>query len=358
MAEDSVAESAPMLEDKDERVDAGYPGSGYIPDGDERSSVEGVMKTATGHEYSLTLRTFNEFIGTFVWIFLATLATVQILAIQTTVQNTAVTALGAYSVDNTTGTITNMTEYTAVHGSYAFFNQANGLRVGMGDLTVMDNPIATPMVSFTWAALFYLVLSFLPGTSLNPWVSLCHFWFAWKKNGKVSLAHLKHLLMETLLAIGGQFAGGFVAIICVYFLFDTDTSMLGETLPGPTLNNDAKVILYEAVGSFLFMLAIALYSRPRRNVSANQQAGLISTALFFLMLCFFGFTGASLNFVRTFSPALVRTIFSAVPIRFNVLYYLLGQGIGFGAAGLLCWFLNTASHAKLFHAITTSSKYD
>lgn len=358
MAEDSNSESASMLDNGEDRVDAGYPGSGFIPDGDERSSVEGVMKTATGHEYALTLKTFNECIGTFMWIFLGTLATVQVLAVHTTVRNTGVAAIGAYSVDNSTGTILNMTEYSAVHGSYAFLNQANGLRIAMGDQTVMDNPVATPLVAFIWAALFFLIVSFLPGTALNPWVSLNHWWFAWKAKGKVSFTHFKHLTMETFLAIGAQFAGGILAIICVYFIFERDTGLLGETLPGPTLNSEAKVILYEAIGSFLFMTLINIYSRPRRNVSATQQVGLIATALFFVIMCFNGFTGASLNFVRTFSPALVRTVFSGVPMRLSVLYYLIGQAAGYGAAGLLAWFFNNAAHARLFRAVTSSSKYD
>jgi glycerol uptake facilitator-like aquaporin len=357
MSDDSSMEEVPMLA-REERVDAGYPGSGYVPDGDERNSVEGVVKTASGHEYSITLKTIIEFCGGLFFWFFGILATVTCSTTPIVLRNTGVSALGAYQADNSTGVVTNTTTYSAVHGSYAFLNEATGLTVQLGDQTVIANPLATPLTAMIWAGLFFLVVSALPGISLNPWVSLNHFWFAWKRGGKLSFTHMKHLTVETFCVIVAQFGSGIVAVICVYFVMNNDTTLIGETLPSTTLSNDAKVILYEAIGSFLFMVLINLYSRPRRNVSAMQQAGFISAGLFFVILCFNGFTGASLNFVRTFAPALVRSIFSGVPMRVSVLWYLIGQSIGFGSAGLLAWFVNSAYVTKLFRVITSSSKND
>ncbi len=147
-------------------------------------------------------------------------------------------------------------------------------------------------------------------------------------------------------------------MICIYLLNDRDVSLIGETLPSPTLDHEAKIILYEAVASFLFMFLVIIYSRPRRNVSSTQQAAFISASLFFVIMCFNSFSGASVNFVHTFAPALVRTMFSGVPLRLSVLYYLCGQGIGYGSAGLIAWWINSSSAAKLFRVVTTNSKHD
>lgn len=350
-------ESAPFI--RGSRVDAGYPGTGYVPEGDERiRDKNGMIKTAAGNEYSIFMKANVEFfVGLFFWFF-GTMATVMSSNIGIQLKNTAVTGIGKYAVDNSTGLISNITEYTETHGSYAFLNQATGLVTRTADYTTISNPLGTFLTALSWGGLLFLCLRMAPGVSLNPWVTLNHFFFAWKKSGMLSLTHVSHLFQETFWCIVAQFAAGFVAVIAVYFCMDKDTSQLGETLPGPGLDHEWKVITYEAAASFLFMTLINIYSRPRRDVSASEQALFLGSSLFFIVMGFNGFTGASVNFVHTLSPAVVRSIFSGVALRTSVVYYLIGQAAGYGGAGLLAWFLNSASHMRLFRTITSNAKED
>lgn len=350
-------ESDPFI--RGSRVDAGYPGNGFVPSGDERiRDKDGRVKTASGNEYSIFMKANTEFfVGCFFWFF-GTMAYVFSTHVAMELKNTAVTAIGAYAVDNSTGLVTNITEYSAIHGSYAFLNQATGLVTRTSDQTVIANPLATFLSALSWGGLLYLCLRMAPGVSLNPWITIAHNFFAWKKGGMLSTTHYAHIFQETVWCVVAQFASGLAAIVGVYFCMDRDTSMLGETLPGPGLDHEWKVLIYEAVASFLFMTLINIYSRPRRDVSAGEQAVFLGASLFFITMAFSGFTGASVNFVHTLSPALVRSIMSGVPLRTSVVYYLIGQAIGYASASFLAWFMNTASHMRLFRTITSSSKDD
>ncbi len=161
-----------------------------------------------------------------------------------------------------------------------------------------------------------------------------------------------------MLVVLSQLLGGIIALLAVFLVQGRDTSLLGETLPSALVTRDEFIILYEAAASFLFFSLITLYSRPRRDVSALEQSAFIAISLFFVIMGFGSFTGCSVSATHTLAPAIVRSMFLHVPLRFNVIYYLSGQAIGFFTAGALNWVVNRSSLLNRIRGATTVSKED
>lgn len=315
------------------RVEASYPGSGYTPKGDvRRRDKDGVVKTACGFRYCIPTKALLEFLGTLFFFFFAILGSVNSSAVAVSITNP-----GSMTVSNSTGAAI---AYAAVDYS-----------------TFVANPVATFLSALVWGGTLFLTLRALPGVAVNPFVVMNHWFFQWKDDGEpMPIDHIVHSLTESLMLVAAEFAGGFVAIVLVYFVQGRDTALLGETLPTEFIGDEAWIILYEAAACFLFMSLINVYSRPRRDVSAHEQAMFIGAVLFFLVMAFGGYTGAALNPVHTLAPAIVRSIFSGVPMRTNVIYYILGQAIGFVSAGLFAWFINSKTSLHRFRAVTTQEK--
>ena len=302
---------------KSPRVEAGYPGSGYIAPGDERvRGADGVVKTKAGLECCIPTRAFIEFVGCMFFFFFGTLGSVNSSAI-------AIAIIGP----------------------------------GIDHKTTVANPLATFLAALVWGGCLFLVLRAVPGIALNPFVVLNNWFFAWKQDGKpFKIDHVVHSLTESLVVIGAQFAGGFAAIVLVYFVQGRDTSLIGEARPSAIIGHEAWVIAYEGAAAFLFMTLVNVYSRPRRDVNAHEQSMFIGSVLFFLVMCFNAYTGAVINPVKALVPAIVRSIFSGVALRTSLLYYILGQASGFALAGALSWAINSRHHLRRFRAITTTQK--
>ncbi len=194
---------------------------------------------------------------------------------------------------------------------------------------------------------------------VSPWASFTSWFFQQNADGaSLKITHYVHTLEETVLVVLSQLLGGIVALLFVFLVQGRDTSLLGETLPSALVTRDEFIILYEAAASFLFFSLITLYSRPRRDVTALEQSAFISISLFFVVMGFGSFTGCSVSATHTLAPAIVRSIFLRVPLRFNVIYYLSGQAIGFFTAGALNWTINRSSLLKRIRGATTVSKED
>ncbi len=153
-----------------------------------------------------------------------------------------------------------------------------------------------------------------------------------------------------------QIVGGIIALLFVYLIQGRDTSLLGETLPSALITQDVHIFCYEGAASFLFFSLITLYSRPRRDVTALEQSAFIALSLFFIIMGFGQYTGSAVNPVHTLAPAIVRSIFLQLPLRFNVVYYISGQAAGFFVAGALNYFTNKTSLLKRIVGATTVSK--
>lgn len=338
------------------REDAFYP-TGYVAPGDERIRDGRLLRTIAGLEYPISVKVAIEFIGTLFFMFFGVLSTVNSAYSDIVLVNSETTNIMSTVPSGTGANSTNSTVYTPIPATVQFLNQATGLHIVNNGGAVISNPLANFLSAIIWAILLVLTLRALPGAALNPWVSLNHWFFLWKKSGeKLQSSHISHALAETMWVILAQFSGGILAIICVYFIVGRDTSQIGETLPSPTLSNEAEVIIYEGIASFLFMLGLTIVAKPRRDITAAEQTQFAGLAVLILTLAFGTYTGCSLNVVRTFAPALVRSIFSAVPMRLSVLYYILGQAIGYALAGVVGWLLNSDAMMKRFQAVTTNDK--
>ena len=315
------------------RAEAAYPGNGYTAKGDvRRRGPDGIVKTKSGFTYCIPTKALLEFIGTMFFFFFATLGSVNSSAVAV-----AMTNPGSVTFSNSTGATI---AYTTVDHT-AF----------------VANPLATFLSALVWGGCLFLVLRALPGIAVNPFVVMNHWFFQWKDDGEpLPIDHIVHSLTESIMLVAAQFAGGLAAIVMVYFVQGRDTGLLGEPLPSAAIGHEAWIILYEAAACFLFMTLINVYSRPRRDVNAHEQAMFIGAVLFFIVMGFGGYTGAALNPVHTLAPALVRSIFSGVALRTNVVYYLMGQAIGFTLAGIFAWFINSRTNLHRFRAVTTVQK--
>ena len=299
------------------RIEAGYPGSGYIASGDERVRGEdGVVKTKNGLECCIPTRATLEFLACLFFFFFGTLGSV----------NSSAVAIAFASPDS---------EHRAL----------------------VANPVATFVSAVVWGGCLFLVLRAVPGIALNPFVVLNQWFFSWKKDGKpFKIDHVVHSLTETFVVIGAQFAGGFAAIVLVYFVQGRDTGLIGEARPSAIIGNEAWIIVYEGTAAFLFMSLVNFYSRPRRDVNAHEQSMFIGAVNFFLVMSFNAYTGAVSNPIKALVPGIVRSIFSGVSLRTSLVYYIIGQASGFATAGALAWAINTRAHLHRYRAITTTPK--
>lgn len=341
--------------------DASYRGNGFVDDASERITDEdGNIRTRAGDEISIKHRALLEFFGVFFWLFFCTVATVNNGLSQVMIQNAGVTLFKTNSTGDlnvTSSLILENGTYSVVPTQFSFLNSINGLVSINESSSTLPNPYGTFVAAIIWAGGYYLTLRALPGVDLIPWVTLNHFFFQWKKDGRpVVLSHTMHAMREAIAAVISQFAAGLAAIFAVYLVMRADTNKLGETVPSSRLLHDSEVILYEGIAAFLFMSLVNVFSRPRRDVQASEQAFFIAALVFMLHLCFGDLTGCAITYVRTISPALVRSIFSGVPLRLNILYYLIGQASGFFLAGVLAWFISK-EFADKFDSIIKSRKF-
>lgn len=332
-------------------------GTGFVPNGNERMrDGDGTMRRRKdGAEISITARTMQEFAGTASLIFFATMISVNYAHSKILLSNSAVSVVGAYSMGEHGMITLNRTQYDLLPSNSSYQHQSNtGILTASQNVTLIDNPLAGFIAAAAWSIVMFLALRIFPGCWFNPWITMNHFFFQWKHDGTpLNLDHWSHTMGEAISSIIAQFSGAIVAILFVYFVQGSDSSKLGDTLPGKTLGSDAEVIAYEAFASFLFMSFINVYSRPRRDVSAAEQSRFIAAILFVMTLTFYELTGSSMNFARTFASALIHSLVSSTAMPVSVVYYLCGQAIGFAAAGFVAWSVNKEWGAR-FKSINKS----
>jgi glycerol uptake facilitator-like aquaporin len=315
------------------RVESGYP-TGFVPHGAERLRMsDGAIKTRDGTSVCIPTKCAIEFIATMFLFFFGTLGSVNSSAVAVHIATT-LTGVG--------NTNASMVYQTAGQGH-----------------AVIANPLSTFLAAVSWGTVLFMTLRAFPGVAVNPWVSWSSWFFQQNtRAGALKFIHYVHTVEETVWVVLSQLLGGIIALMFVYLVQGRDTALLGETLPSELVTRESYIILYEGAASFLFYTLITLYSRPRRDVSALEQAAFISISLFFIVMCFGPFTGASVSAVHTLAPAIVRSMFDLVPIRSNVGYYCLGQAIGFFAAGALNYFINKTSLLTRIRCATTAAKED
>ncbi len=310
------------------RVESGYP-TGHVAKGSERmQSSDGQVKTRDGLKVSIPTKMGLEFVASLFLFFFGTLGSVNSSTLAVNIATTLV------------GTAADPTSTVENH-------------------TTIANPLSTFLAALTWSGVLFMCLRSFPGVAVNPMASLTSWFFQQTANGEtLKITHYIHTLEETMLVVLSQLVGGVVAILAVFLVQGRDTSLLGETLPSALVTHVEYIILYEAAASFLFFSLITLYSRPRRDVSALEQSAFIAISLFFVVMGFGAFTGCSVNPTHTLAPAIVRSMFDHVPLRFNVVYYITGQAIGFFSAGALNWFINKSSLLARIRSATTVAKED
>jgi len=331
--EDDSLEEEELLPQHTARVELGYPGTGYVPSSAERMrDSDGRIKTASGESYCIPTKAALECIATAFLFFFGTLGSVNSSAV---------------AVEFATTFSSPSTNTTAAASYTTHATQING------------NQLATFLSAIVWCGMFFLTLRAFPGVSINPWVTLNHWFFAWKKDGRsFKIDHVVHSLKETITLIGAQFTGGLFAYLMVWLVQGRDTSLIGESYPSDLVTKDVYSMFYEGAASFLFMVLLNLYSRPRRDVSAQEQCGFIALSVFFIVMSFGSYTGANFNAVRTLAPAVLRSILSGVSLRPSVGFYIVGQAAGFALAGVLSWVMNKSAFMQRFCAVTSAAKHD
>ncbi len=329
-----VVENEQLISSKP-RVESGYP-TGYDEKGSERvKTLGGGIKTRGGEKVCIPTKCAIEFIATMFLFFFGTLGAVNSSTVAVDVATTLVgSSLSGNSSDP---------QYTTTGSGHS----------------VISNPLGTFLAALSWGGVIFMCLRSFPGVAVNPFATIAT-WFFQQKSNKTSLdiVHYVHTLEETVLVVLSQVIGGIVALLFVYVVQGRDTSLLGETLPSALVTRDIHIFCYEGAASFLFYSLILLYSSPRRSVTALEQSAFISLSLFFVVMGFGGFTGSAVNPVHTLAPAIVRSIFLQVPLRFNVIFYLLGQAAGFFVAGALNYFIIKTSLLTRILGATTQTKSD
>lgn len=344
----SDSEEVSLLPEMSDFEDAGHPGNGWVPQ-------EFLNKETLP---SIRAKGTMEFCGTFFFLLFGSLLTNHVINAHLTVNNGSLSAVLSTSQNSTTGL--NTTILTVLHPNVAFLDGANGLITVNESATDIPNPLANPWIAISWALVFFILQRALPNCAFNPGVTLNHFFFQWKLDGKpFDKLHWAYTCKEALTSVTCQFVAGFCAILVLLCIRRGDTTfpLLGDTYPGPELGADWEIIFYEMFASFLFMSFIHLLSRPRRQVSQEQQARFLSAGFWILYMGFIPYTSCSLNFVRTLSPVLVRSIFAGAAFPLYVVYYLVGHISGYFLSGLLFYFLQK-EFPRLFHPIQKIPKLD
>jgi glycerol uptake facilitator-like aquaporin len=297
MAEDAQL-LQPSSDDSGKRVDATYPTGYFEPYQERRSLEDGTVVLDDNSPVCTRTRCALEFIATAFYMFFGT--------------------LGFVNSDFLVAT-------TPMPGTVAP-NNTSGAFVG----------------SFCWGAVAFITLRAFPGVAMNPWVTLTAWWFAHKPDGSApTWQHMLHTGVEAFWIVCSQLFGAMLALFGVYLVQGRDDRYLGEPFPSALVTHDAYIILYEAAAAFLFWSLVNCYSAPRRaSITALEQTISITFAMILIKLCFSGYTGASLNLARTLGVAFVRSICGGIPMRLNVIYYVIGQGLGFGLAGTGVWIVN------------------
>lgn len=151
------------------------------------------------------------------------------------------------------------------------------------------------------------------GAHFNPSVTLA---MALRKSISWAVA-FRYMLAQT-------FGGVVAAYLLSYILGDISTD-LGATLPNGQISHMAAFTL-EAILTMFLVFVILKTSRNRDNIPTNVAAGLTLT---FCIMMAGPLTGASLNFARSFGPALASGSVDTLWI------YLLAPFTGSIAASLM-----------------------
>lgn len=193
----------------------------------------------------------------------------------------------------------------------------------------------------------------LSNAHLNPAVSV-----GFLVKGDLSWIYFKYYLM-------GQFIGGFLAGLLVYWIFKTDiisyetthyiirgddsskqtAMMFGEFYPNPS-NHGLKSLptfmafIYEASGTFVLMMVILLLTHIKKNI--NQFIPLLIGLTVGVLIVFIApYTQAGFNPARDFSPRMVSYLMGWKNIVFDLPYwgwltvYIIAPCLGAGLASFI-----------------------